>query len=99
MAWLYANCSAFLSLSHAEGFNMPLVEAGIAGCQIVCSDLPIHRSVAPQDSVFMNARASLAEVAAMIRQAAARPRVDRPAYRARFSWDEVARNVSALACG
>jgi glycosyltransferase involved in cell wall biosynthesis len=99
MAWLYANCSAFLSLSHAEGFNMPLVEAGIAGCQIVCSDLPIHRSVAPEDSVFIDAGASLAEVAAMIRQAAARPRVDRPAYRARFSWDEVARNVSALACG
>lgn len=99
LAWLYANCAAFLSLSHAEGFNMPLVEAGIAGCPVVCSDLPIHRAVAPDGATFVDAGASLAEVAAMVRRAAAQPRVDRAAYRARFSWDEVARNVAALAAG
>jgi glycosyltransferase involved in cell wall biosynthesis len=99
LAWLYRNAAAFLTLSHAEGFNMPLVEAAIAGCPIVCSDLPIHREVAPADAVLVPAGAAPEAIAHALREAVAGGRREREAYRVRFSWDAIARNVATLAEG
>ncbi|MEG6508896.1 glycosyltransferase [Methyloligella sp. 2.7D] len=96
LAWLYRNCAAFVSLSHAEGFNMPLVEAGIEGCPIVCSDLPIHRSVAAPWAKFVSGTATPSEVAALLQEAATQPRHDAKAYGARFDWTGIARKVEAL---
>lgn len=46
LRWCYENCSALLAPSSAEGFGLPIAEAIIAGCRIVCSDIPAFRELA-----------------------------------------------------
>lgn len=94
LRWLYHHCQQFLSLSHAEGFNMPLVEAGIAGCPILCTDLPIHRAVAPPWARFIPAGADDEVIA----QALRKPFPDTvgiESYRTQFSWETVADTVES----
>lgn len=42
---LYAVSDALLFPSKAEGFGLPVVEAGLHGVPIFCSDIPAHREV------------------------------------------------------
>lgn len=42
----YAECSALVSTSLAEGFGLPIVEAHAFGKPIIASDLPVFREVA-----------------------------------------------------
>ncbi|QNF32332.1 glycosyltransferase family 4 protein [Adhaeribacter swui] len=41
----YANALCFVFPSLSEGFGMPLLEAFIANCPVVCSDIPIFREI------------------------------------------------------
>jgi glycosyltransferase involved in cell wall biosynthesis len=43
MQWCYRNCELVLAPSIIEGFGSPVVEALLAGCRVVCSDIPAHR--------------------------------------------------------
>lgn len=44
LAWLYSAAAAFVTLSLAEGFGIPIVEAAAAGCPaFVLSDIPAYR--------------------------------------------------------
>ena len=45
LAALYRNCDALISASFAEGFGLPLVEAGHFGKPIIASDIPVFREV------------------------------------------------------
>lgn len=45
LCWLYKNCKLFVIPSSTEGFCLPLVEALVLGCKVVCSDIPIFREV------------------------------------------------------
>ena len=45
MSWCYRNCEVLLAPSTVEGFGLPVVEAELAGCRIVCSDIPAFREV------------------------------------------------------
>ncbi|MGA8089529.1 MAG: glycosyltransferase family 1 protein [Terracidiphilus sp.] len=45
MTWCYRNCELLLAPSSVEGFGLPVVEAELAGCRIVCSDIPAFREV------------------------------------------------------
>lgn len=49
---LMADTDALLSLSHLEGFNLPLVEALGLGTPAVVSDLPVHREVAGAGGLY-----------------------------------------------
>lgn len=49
---LYQFCRAFLNLSRAEGFNLPLLEAGVSGVPAIASDIPVHREVAGSYAEF-----------------------------------------------
>lgn len=90
LRWLCRNAGCFLSLSLAEGFNMPLVEAGVSGRSIVCSDIPIHRWVAPPWATFVTQDMGAERVWAAL-QAAARPKLAQiESYRQKYSWDSVA---------
>ena len=42
---LYAVSDALLFPSKAEGFGLPVVEAGLHGVPVFCSDIPAHREV------------------------------------------------------
>jgi len=43
--WCYANCELLLAPSIVEGFGLPIVEAMMHHCRIVCSDIPAFREV------------------------------------------------------
>jgi glycosyltransferase involved in cell wall biosynthesis len=46
LQWCYQRCDALIAPSLTEGFDLPVSEGLIAGCRIVCSDIPAHREVA-----------------------------------------------------
>ncbi len=45
LQWCYRNCSLLLAPSIAEGFGLPIAEALLAGCRVVCSDIPAFREL------------------------------------------------------
>ncbi|MCW2317521.1 glycosyltransferase involved in cell wall biosynthesis [Rhodoblastus acidophilus] len=98
LRWLYRRAACFVSLSQAEGFNMPLVESAMSGRPVLCSDIAIHRAVAPPWARFAAAsdgpdllwRAlGAAAAAAPSAQAVA-------AYRRLYGWDQIAARLLEL---
>jgi glycosyltransferase involved in cell wall biosynthesis len=51
---LYKNASLFLSTSFDEGFNIPLAEAAKFKLDVALSDISVHRSHAPANSIFFD---------------------------------------------
>lgn len=45
LLWCYRHCIALLMPSLSEGFGLPAVEALMAGCRVICSDIPALREV------------------------------------------------------
>ena len=45
LQWCYAQCEAVVCPSSAEGFGLPVAEARLAGCRVVCSDISAFREV------------------------------------------------------
>jgi glycosyltransferase involved in cell wall biosynthesis len=45
LQWCYRNCELLLAPSSVEGFGLPVAEALLAGCRVVCSDIPAFREV------------------------------------------------------
>jgi len=45
LQWCYAQCEAVVAPSMTEGFGLPVAEALLAGCRVVCSDIPAFREV------------------------------------------------------
>jgi glycosyltransferase involved in cell wall biosynthesis len=45
LQWCYSRCEAVVAPSLTEGFGLPVAEGLLAGCRIVCSDIPAHREV------------------------------------------------------
>ncbi|MEC5179385.1 glycosyltransferase family 4 protein [Arthrobacter sp. CG_A4] len=98
---LLARSTALVSLSRAEGYGLPLVEAMSHGTPVIASDIPIFREVGG-DAVSYVRPDSPAEFAEAVRQleepelwkAHSLRSVERAAD---FSWDESARNLLRLA--
>lgn len=51
LASWYQRAEVFVSISAYEGFNLPILEALFFQCQVLCSDIPVHRELY-QDSVY-----------------------------------------------
>jgi glycosyltransferase involved in cell wall biosynthesis len=45
LQWCYRNCEAVLAPSKTEGFGLPVTEALLAGCRVICSDIPAFREL------------------------------------------------------
>jgi glycosyltransferase involved in cell wall biosynthesis len=45
LQWFYARCELLLAPSFVEGFGLPVVEAMLNHCRVVCSDIPAFREV------------------------------------------------------
>ncbi len=78
LQWCYARCKALVAPSVTEGFGLPVAEALLAGCPVVCSDIPAHREVGNGHCEFVklqkNAEKALAEaIVATLRQPAKEP--------------------------
>jgi glycosyltransferase involved in cell wall biosynthesis len=46
LQWCYRHCAALVAPSLTEGFGLPVAEALLAGCPVICSDIPAHREIA-----------------------------------------------------
>lgn len=51
--WCYRNCELLLAPSTIEGFGLPVAEAQLAGCRVVCSDIPAFREVGSEACIFV----------------------------------------------
>jgi glycosyltransferase involved in cell wall biosynthesis len=52
--WCYRNCSLLLAPSKIEGFGLPVAEALLAGCRVVCSDIPAFRELGGNDCRYVS---------------------------------------------
>lgn len=43
--WCYTHCDALVAPSETEGFGLPVAEALLAGCRVICSDIPSFREI------------------------------------------------------
>jgi glycosyltransferase involved in cell wall biosynthesis len=53
LRWCYARCEALVVPSITEGFGLPVAEALLAGCRVVCSDIPAFREVGGEHCRFV----------------------------------------------
>lgn len=54
LAGLYRESDFLLMASSAEGFGLPIVEAGRAGCGLILRDLPVFREIAGNDAHYFS---------------------------------------------
>ena len=54
LQWCYRNCQMLVAPSETEGFGLPVAEALLAGCQVVCSDIPAFREIDEGHCRFVN---------------------------------------------
>ncbi len=54
LQWCYRNCAALLAPSTIEGFGLPIAEAHLAGCPIVCTDIPAFQELAGDGCHFFS---------------------------------------------
>jgi glycosyltransferase involved in cell wall biosynthesis len=79
LQWCYRQCQAVISPSTIEGFGLPIAEALLAGCRVVCSDIPAYREVGDEQCRFVslerNTEETLAEaIVATLREPNGSPR-------------------------
>jgi glycosyltransferase involved in cell wall biosynthesis len=78
LQWCYARCEALVAPSRTEGFGLPVAEALLAGCRVVCSDIPAFREVGEGHCRFVALQndaeeALAAAIVACIQEAAKAP--------------------------
>ncbi len=61
LQWCYRNCELLLAPSIVEGFGLPVAEALLAGCRVVCSDIPAFREVGTEHCSFVSLGAGAEE--------------------------------------
>jgi glycosyltransferase involved in cell wall biosynthesis len=45
LQWCYTHCEVLAAPSQREGFGLPVAEALLVGCRVVCSDIPAFREI------------------------------------------------------
>ena len=54
LQWCYRHCEALVSPSITEGFGLPVAEALLAGCRVVCSEISAHWEIGAGRCRFVN---------------------------------------------
>jgi glycosyltransferase involved in cell wall biosynthesis len=96
LQWCYRNCAALVAPSLAEGFGLPVAEALLAGCRIVCSDIAAHREIGDTTCRFVPLHEHGAQaLAAAIADALPEPK-PKPVALPQFSAPTLARQYLSL---
>ena len=53
LQWCYRHCEALVAPSETEGFGLPVAEALLAGCRVICSDIPSFREIDEEHCRFV----------------------------------------------
>jgi glycosyltransferase involved in cell wall biosynthesis len=56
IGWLLRRARVAVQASLAEGYGLPIVEAAMLGCPVICSDIPVFREIAPPGAVVFAPR-------------------------------------------
>jgi glycosyltransferase involved in cell wall biosynthesis len=96
LQWCYRNCEALLAPSLMEGFGLPVAEGLLAGCRIVCSDIPPFREMGGEHcSYFALGENEEAAFGAAIQAALKQPR-RRPVAMPQISGEVIAGEYMSL---
>ncbi|MDQ0825737.1 glycosyltransferase involved in cell wall biosynthesis [Arthrobacter sp. B2I5] len=94
---LLRRATALVSLSRAEGYGLPLVEAMAVGTPVIASDIPIFREVGSDAAVYVDPESpgQFADAVAQLQDDAHWQEMSRRSLgrAAEFSWDESARQL------
>ena len=94
---LLRKATALVSLSRAEGYGLPLVEAMAVGTPVVASDIPIFREVGADAAMYVDPESpeQFAAAVSQLRDDAHWQEMSRRsiARAQEFSWDESARQL------
>jgi glycosyltransferase involved in cell wall biosynthesis len=76
LQWCYCNSQLLLAPSLIEGFGLPVAEALLAGCPVICSDIPAFRELGGDRCLYisLDAAAEQAFADAVCAGVRARPR-------------------------
>ncbi len=94
--WCYRNCELLLAPSIVEGFGLPIVEGRLAGCRIVCSDIPAFRETGDPGCRFVTLGPDCEKDFAAAATACLAERRPLPVHLARFSASVVAEQYARL---
>ena len=78
LQWCYRHCAVLAAPSITEGFGLPVAEGLLAGCRIVCSDIPAHREVGEGRCHFVALQENVEEILAAAIVAALREPKEKP---------------------
>jgi glycosyltransferase involved in cell wall biosynthesis len=98
LMWLYNNSDFLLQASITEGFGLPIVEAMVAGKQILCSDIPVFHEVAGDKAIYFD-HTEAQSLSAKVNSLSDLPRGNRnvtPNRSAWITWDESAKQLFEL---
>ena len=96
LQWCYRNCELLLAPSTIEGFGLPVAEALLAGCPVVCSDIAAFREVGADRCRYVPFGEDIVErYADAIRDVLRQPRLA-PAALPRLAPSVIAREYLAL---
>ena len=96
LQWCYTHCEMLVVPSRTEGFGLPVAEALLAGCRVVCSDIPAFREVGGQHCRFVDLRHNAVdELGRAIVATLKKPR-QAPIALPQFSSVNLARQYTAL---
>jgi glycosyltransferase involved in cell wall biosynthesis len=96
LQWCYAHCQAVVSPSIVEGFGLPIAEALLAGCRIVCSDIPAFREVGDGQCRFVTLESNAEEMLAAAIGVALNEPKGSPRSLPQFSAPVLARQYTSL---
>lgn len=54
LQWCYAKCEAVIVPSSTEGFGLPVAEALLAGCRVICSDIAVLREIGGKHCCYVS---------------------------------------------
>ncbi len=93
VAELYRVSDVMFMPSHREGFGMPVLEAGLVGQPVVCTDVPAAQEIGGEDVLQFNDADSPESIADLILGWAERSRIHRLRRRVRqnYSWSAIFR--------
>jgi len=91
IADLYRLADALFLPSREEGFGIPILEAGLTGKPIFCSDIPPMRDLAGEDAIYFSPSANPEIVASSIRDQLLKDPIYRMRLKVRknFTWEQI----------